>query len=99
MTNQEQRVECARCGAMYLCLPDRSGGPIRWLREHFATDHGGVPLPRLLRTEDTEPEPAPEPAPARDIEALRCACGRRAVARGHLSEHREGCTRAAAAPR
>lgn len=88
MTKQEQRVECARCGAVYLCLPDRPGGPIHWLREHFATDHGGVPLPRLLQAN----EPG-EPAPAPNIDALRCACGRRFVI------HREGCPRVKAAAR
>ncbi len=86
MTNQEQRVECARCGAMYLCLPGRSGGPIRWLREHFATDHGGVPLPRLPQANEPG-ESAPEP----NIDALRCVCGRRFVTRRYLSRHREGC--------
>lgn len=96
MTKHEQRVECARCGAMYLCLPGRQGGPIRWLREHFATDHGGVPLPRLPQAN----EPGePLVASARGIDVPRCACGLGFVALGYLSQHREGCPGVKAAAR
>lgn len=36
------RVECSRCGAVFVMAPDGEG-PITWLLGHWERRHGGVP--------------------------------------------------------
>lgn len=45
--NGYQRMECGRCGETFVCRPGELS-PMAWLRDHFASEHGGLPRPRVL---------------------------------------------------
>lgn len=45
--NGYQRMECGRCGETFVCRPGELS-PMAWLRDHFTSDHGGLPRSRVL---------------------------------------------------